>query len=104
MTKKLWSVIGVILLATMLLTACGGGEEAVSGTVTIWHSLKDVEIDALNTVITTYQEGQPDVQFDLLFVPDDDLRNKYETAAATGAGPDILIGSDDWGPAMFDPF
>jgi maltose-binding protein MalE len=70
--------------------------------VTLWHALKDTETEGLNTIIAKFQEEHPNVSFDTLFVPFDDLRNKYETAAATGEGPDLLIGGDDWGPPMFN--
>jgi arabinogalactan oligomer/maltooligosaccharide transport system substrate-binding protein len=35
-------------------------------------------------------------------VPFDDLRGKFETAAATGGGPSVPIGAADWGPALYD--
>ncbi|HBE88747.1 MAG TPA: hypothetical protein DDW67_06360, partial [Elusimicrobia bacterium] len=34
--------------------------------------------------------------------PHEDLGGKFETAAATGGGPTVLIGSADWGPAFYD--
>jgi maltose-binding protein MalE len=77
-------------------------EEAVSGTVSLWHAWKEEEIVGLNEVIAAFQAKNPDVQFDVLYVPFDDLRGKYETASATGGGPSVLIGAADWGPAMYD--
>ena len=56
----------------------------------------------MNKVIAAFQGMYPDVQFDVLYVPFDDLRGKFETAAATGGGPSVLIGAADWGPALFD--
>jgi arabinogalactan oligomer/maltooligosaccharide transport system substrate-binding protein len=73
-----------------------------SGTVSLWHAWKENEIGSLNEVIAAFQAKNPDVQFDVLYVPFDDLRGKFETAAATGGGPSILIGAADWGPALFD--
>jgi ABC-type glycerol-3-phosphate transport system substrate-binding protein len=138
MQKKLFGLIALLVIASMLLAACGGAstgnnnvveepaaeepaaeepaaeepaveEPAVEEmpemeevTVTLWHALKDSETEGLNQIIAMYQEMHPNVQFETLFVPFDDLRNKYETAAATGEGPDLLIGGDDWGPPMFD--
>ncbi|MCB2178497.1 extracellular solute-binding protein [bacterium] len=102
MTKKTWSILGILVIALFLLTACGGGEEAVSGKIVLWHALKDTETAGLNTIIANFQEANPDTEFEVLFVPFDDLRNKFETAAATGGGPDLLIGGDDWGPPMYD--
>jgi maltose-binding protein MalE len=77
-------------------------EEAVAGTVSLWHAFKEEEIEGLNNVIAAFQEKHPDVQFDVLYVPFDDLRGKYETAAATGGGPSVLVGAADWGPALYD--
>jgi maltose-binding protein MalE len=77
-------------------------EETVAGTINLWHSWKENEIESLNEVIAAFQAKNPDVQFEVLFVPFDDLRGKYETAAATGGGPGVLIGAADWGPALFD--
>ena len=77
-------------------------EEEVMGTITLWQSWKENEIESLNEVIAAFQEKHPDVQFDVLYVPFDDLRGKFETAAATGGGPTVLIGAADWGPALYD--
>jgi arabinogalactan oligomer/maltooligosaccharide transport system substrate-binding protein len=77
-------------------------KEEVKGTITLWHAWKESEIPALTKVIEVFQEKHPDVQFDMLYVPHDDLRGKFETAAATGGGPTVLIGSADWGPAFYD--
>jgi maltose-binding protein MalE len=74
----------------------------VKGTITLWHAWKESEIVALNEVIAAFQAEYPDVKFDVLYVPFEDLRGKYETAAATGGGPTVLIGAADWGPALFD--
>jgi maltose-binding protein MalE len=82
------------------------GEEAppaeVLGKVTIWHSLKEGEIEGVIGAVEEFQAANPGIEFDALFVPFDDLRGKYETAAATGGGPTLLVGAADWGPAMYD--
>ncbi|MHB1294874.1 MAG: sugar ABC transporter substrate-binding protein [Anaerolineae bacterium] len=77
-----------------------GGE--TTGTVTLWHSWKESEIPALNDVIAAFQEQNPGIAFQLLYVPHDDLRGKFETAAATGGGPTVLIGAADWGTSFYD--
>jgi hypothetical protein len=70
--------------------------------ITLWHGWKETEIVALNAVIAAFQQSNPDAEFEVLYVPFDDLRGKFETAAATGGGPTVLIGAADWGPALFD--
>jgi arabinogalactan oligomer/maltooligosaccharide transport system substrate-binding protein len=118
-----------MLVAVMILTACGGqateapvateappaeeapaateapAEEAaptLAGTITIWHSLKEGEIEGMTAAADLFSAANPDVTFDQLFVPFDDLRAKYETAVASGEGPCLLIGAADWGPAMYN--
>lgn len=106
MTKKTWSMITILVVALFLLTACGGQADKgsdIATTITIWHSMKDSEIAAMTgTIIPAFQEKYPNVQVDLLFTPDNDLRGKFETAVSTGEGPEILVGHDDWGPAFYD--
>ncbi|MBN2386235.1 MAG: extracellular solute-binding protein [Anaerolineales bacterium] len=126
MKRTLFVLASMVLVASMVLTACAPTSEAateavteaateapteviteepmpaLTGTVTLWHGWKDNEIESLNEVIAAFQALNPEVQFDILYVPFDDLRGKYETAAATGGGPALLIGAADWGPALYD--
>jgi len=129
MKKKLFSLLGVLVVASLLVSACAPkatptptpkpvptptkppvatptpappAPPAVKGAITLWHAWKETEIVALNEVIAAFQTKHPDVKFDVLYVPFDDLRGKYETAAATGGGPTVLIGAADWGPALYD--
>lgn len=71
-------------------------------TISLWHSFNENEIRSLLDVADAYREIQPDVEFDFLYTPSYDLRNKFEEAAASGGGPSILIGTGEWGPTMFD--
>ena len=74
----------------------------LEGTISLWHAWEEHEIESLNKVLAAFQDMHPGVEFEVLYVPFDDLRDRYETAAATGGGPSILIGGADWGPALFD--
>ena len=139
MKKTLFSLLAVLMVLSLVVTACGPTAEpteapkateaapeptkedaapeptaaeeptekapeepTLEGTLNLWHSWKENEIESLNEVIAAFQGMYPDVQFEVLFVPHRDLKGKYETATATGDGPSLLIGSSDWGPALFD--
>lgn len=123
MKNKLFALLALLVIASLALAACGGNTPATTApvageaatdvpaaeepaaepvTITLWHSLKDSETAGLTQIINAFTATNPNVTFEVLFVPFDDLRNKFETAAATGEGPDLLIGADDWGPPMFD--
>jgi arabinogalactan oligomer/maltooligosaccharide transport system substrate-binding protein len=80
----------------------GSSAPQLSGTVTLWHSLREEEFIALNAAIEDFQEASPRVQFDVLFVPQEDLRGKFESAAAAGGGPSMMIATAAWGPALYD--
>lgn len=72
------------------------------GTITIWHSWDEPEIPALLQLIRDFQQQYPDVLFDVLYIPMDDLQARYEEAARQGGGPTILLGPDKWGPSLYD--
>jgi|GEM_PF-412965 len=77
-------------------------EEVSAGRITIWHSWQEQEVESLNEVIAAFQDSNPDAQFEVRYVPFDDLRGEYEAAAAGGGGPSLLIGAAGWGPGLFD--
>ncbi len=77
-------------------------EAPMAGNVVIWHSKKVEETNSLNAIIAGFKVLYPGVTVQALFVPDNDLRNKFETAVASGSGPTLLIGAADWGPASFN--
>ncbi len=68
-----------------------------SGTVTLWHGWTGAEADTLNNqILPAWQAANPDIKINVLAVPFDQLKNKYQTEVATGGGPDLLIGPADW--------
>jgi arabinogalactan oligomer/maltooligosaccharide transport system substrate-binding protein len=56
----------------------------------------------LAAIIDSFQERYPDVQFDVLYIPEEELRQRYETAVREGAGPSVLLGPVDWAPLLYD--
>ena len=55
----------------------------------------------LRSVIRSFQRLYPDVTFNLVFVPLDDLFDNYQEAAYLGQGPGLLLGPAGWGPELF---
>ncbi len=113
MSKKFLPLVSALLILVFVISACAPKPAAtvapvepvvaaVKGKVVIWHSKKVEETNSLNAIIDAFKAKYPDVTVEQLFVPDDDLRNKFETAVGSGSGPTMLIGSADWGPASFD--
>ncbi len=70
--------------------------------VTIWHAWSNAETTALQSIIQSFQHIYPDVTFTLLYIPLDDLFDKYQEASYHGTGPSLLLGPANWGPGLFD--
>ena len=68
----------------------------LSGLVTIWHSWGSVELQAFIQIIDAFQNINPDVRFDLTYVPLDELKARFDAVAYRGKGPSILVGPSDW--------
>lgn len=69
----------------------------LSGNLVLWHGWTGAEADTLNNaVLPAWQAARPNVTVEALAVPFDQLKNKFNTDASTGGGPDLLIGPLDW--------
>ena len=123
MKKSLWTVLSLLLIASVLLTACGtaatevpaateapateapAATEAPTTTeppaapveVTFWHAYGtgSAEEMALTKVLDQAAKDLPNIKINVLQVPFNDIYNKYRTDVASGAGPDMFIAPND---------
>jgi len=126
MSKKFLPIVSLLLVAVFVFTACAptatptaapveqkpaetqptaeqpAEVPTLKGTITIWQGWKEAEIASLGYVIAAFQAKNPDVKVEVLYVPFDNLRTKFETETGTGGGPTVLIGAADWGPSEYD--
>ena len=126
MKTKVSLLFSLLVIASIVLAACGGatpteapateapGTEAPAATeapateppaaepvtITIWHSYHPDENEekAFNQILELYKAQNPDVTVDVLYVPFDQLANKWSTEVAAGGGPDMFtMPNDDLG-------
>ena len=71
-------------------------------TIRIWHAWSAIQVEALEVVIESFQDFYPDVYFDVLYVPEEELRGRYETEAYSGGGPSLVLGPAEWGSGWYD--
>lgn len=71
------------------------------GTITLWHSWGEAEVPALNNLLAAFQAENPGIRLDVQYLPADALRDRFQAAAAAGAGPAVLMAPADWGPALY---
>jgi len=86
----------VALLIAMAFTGVAfaeGQQEGAAGVVTLWHAYTGTEAEVLESAVDAFNSANEDVTVEVLSVSNDDLLNKYETAAASGSGPEIILTS-----------
>jgi maltose-binding protein MalE len=72
------------------------------GTISLWHSWEEDRLPALLRRINEFRALYPNVNFDVLYVPQMDLRASFEAAVQEGGGPAILLGPAEWGPELYE--
>jgi arabinogalactan oligomer / maltooligosaccharide transport system substrate-binding protein len=77
-------------------------EVKIEGTIRLWHSWSETERVSLVQIIDGFHEIYPDVYFDVLYVPAEDIQARYQVETREGSGPTLLLGPAEWGPALFD--
>ena len=73
----------------------------IRGTLTIWHSWGEEQIPALEQILENFSAQYPEVLFDVLYIPQENLLTRFEGAVQENAGPDLLLGPAEWGPALY---
>lgn len=97
----------VLLLVVMLLTAALAGcsrdastDAALHGRVLLWHTWNEADTIVLENVIDQFEELHPGVVVITAAIPSADMPEQFTDAARQGLGPNLLIGSSDWLPAL----
>ncbi len=129
--KKYWILLSLLLSAVVALNACGSNAPAqttpsfpqtsltpkptrrptltptptefvLHGTVRIWHSWDETEMAALDQIVRGFTAIYPDVLFDVLYVPSQDIQVRYTSEVGEGVGPTLLLGPAEWGPSLYN--
>lgn len=95
MKRPIFVIATLLIVATLVLSACG--QAAALATLTIWHGYHagGSEEVTINTIVKNYMAAHPNVKITVLEVPFDQLFNKYETDTAAGGGPDMFTAPND---------
>lgn len=71
-------------------------------TIRIWHAWDEPLVPALVEIISNFQEINPNVHFDVLYIPGENLLERYIEESRAGAGPSLLLGPAEWGAILYD--
>lgn len=112
MIKKFWSLLTVLILAALVMSACATATTQAPVTtteptavptavpvteVTFWHAYGtgSQEEVALTNVLKQAAIDMPQYKITVLQVPFNDIFNKYRTDVAAGGGPDMFVAPND---------
>ena len=91
MKNKLSVLMGLLVIASMALSACGGAAAteapaAATSEVTLWHAYGtgSAEEVALTSLLEKAKTDLPNITINALQVPFNDIFNKYRTDVAAG--------------------
>lgn len=68
----------------------------------MWHAWDEAYMPALAQITQDFRALYPDVSFDVLYVPGENMQARYEVEALAGNAPALLLGPAEWGPPFYD--
>jgi len=100
MKKKLLTLAALMIVASMILSACGGGAPAgkvkIRWFVGLGTGTDPAQVTVQEEVVKDFNASQDKIELVLEIVPYDSARDTLSTQIASGAGPDI-VGPVGWG-------
>jgi len=68
---------------------------AAAVTISVWHGYIETEEQLFSQAVSDFMAANPNITIDVLVVPFTDLQNKFQTEAASGGGPTLIMGPQD---------
>ncbi|RPI94041.1 MAG: extracellular solute-binding protein [Chloroflexi bacterium] len=103
MTRKLYILLSLVLVAAFALTACGGAGAPAGGdkvTVTWWHiTTKDPGLTDWQKMADDYMAANPNVTIEITVLENEAFKTKLTTVMQSGDPPDIF---QSWGGGTFN--
>jgi multiple sugar transport system substrate-binding protein len=99
MKKHLLALIGLMVITSMILAACGGaaaGPVKIRWFVGLGTGTDPGQVTVQEDVVKDFNASQKGIELVLEVVPNDSARDTLSTQIASGAGPDI-VGPVGWG-------
>jgi arabinogalactan oligomer/maltooligosaccharide transport system substrate-binding protein len=98
MKSKILFVVGLLLIATMILTACGPKDYGPV-TITFWEQEGD-DVDVfIDQLIADFNVANPNITIERTHYENEALRDQFQTASLANAAPDLVrVPNDFAGP------
>ena len=98
MKSKLMLLLSILVVATMLLTACGS-KDTGPVTITFWEQEgEDVDV-FIDQLIADFKTANPNITVERTHYENEALRDQFQTASLANAAPDVVrVPNDFAGP------
>lgn len=98
MKSKLMLLLSILIVATMVLTACGP-KDTGPVTITFWEQEGD-EVDVfIDGLIADFQAANPNITVERTHYENEALRDQFQTASLANSAPDVVrVPNDFAGP------
>jgi len=97
MKRPIYVIASLMIIAILILSACGTPKPTTVTEVTFWHAYGtgSSEEAALTAVLAQAAKDMPQYKINVLQIPFNDIFNKYATDVAAGGGPDMFVAPND---------
>jgi len=83
------------LLALVVAPMMGANAQSSPVTLVLWHAKQDAEGDALLSLISAFEQANPNITIQQVYNPSGTLQDSFVAAAGSGQGPDMIIWAND---------
>lgn len=99
MKKNLLIALSVLMIASIVLTACGAAATPEPVTITFWEQEGD-DVDVfIDSLIAEFQTANPTITVERTHYENEALRDQFQTASLANAAPDLVrVPNDFAGP------
>lgn len=93
--------LGVVSLLLIIIASCFASNRAgsgpLSGRVSLWHAWSGLQAEALDAVLASFLELNPNVTVrQQSFSSLEEMQRQYLSTAASGLGPDLILAPSSW--------
>src|SRR5690606_11590110 len=101
MKRRLNAALGLVFSLTLIVASCfaSGARDSgrLSGRMLLWHSWTGPQAEALNAVVTSFAELNPDVTVrQHAFASLEEMQQQYLNSVSAGLGPDLILAPSSW--------
>lgn len=101
MKRRLNAALGLVFTLMLIVASCFAAgardPERLSGRMLLWHTWTGPQAEALNAVVTSFAELNPDVTVrQHAFASLEEMQQQYLNSVSAGLGPDLILAPSSW--------